>query len=56
MLLMTLNQEAQKTAQAELDRVIPGQLPSFDDEPSLPYFSAVIMEMLRTNPPAIIGA
>ncbi|ESK89264.1 cytochrome p450 [Moniliophthora roreri MCA 2997] len=40
--------EAQRKAQEELDRVVrPGQLPSFDNEKSLPYVTAVVWESLR---------
>ena len=34
-------------AQAELDRVVSGRLPDFDDMPDLPYLSALIKEVLR---------
>ncbi|KAJ8518591.1 hypothetical protein ONZ45_g4347 [Pleurotus djamor] len=35
-------------AQAEIDRVIgPNRLPDFEDEPSLPYISAIVKETLR---------
>ena len=45
---MATNPEAQKKAQAELDAVVgPSRLPDFDDQPSLPYVSAVIKECLR---------
>lgn len=40
--------EVQAKAQLELDRVLgPGQLPSFGDEDSLPYISAIVNECLR---------
>jgi len=42
------NPEALKKAQREIDYVLqPGQLPSFDDEASLPYVTAVVKETLR---------
>ncbi|KAJ6562700.1 cytochrome P450 [Mycena vulgaris] len=45
---MLRNPEAQKKAQAELDSVIgQGHLPDFTDEPSLPYISAIVKEVLR---------
>lgn len=45
---MATNPEAQKKAQAELEAVVgPGRLPDFDDQPDLPYVSAVIKECLR---------
>ncbi|KAJ3516113.1 hypothetical protein NLJ89_g1321 [Agrocybe chaxingu] len=35
-------------AQAEMDRVVrPGHLPEFEDEPSLPYITAIVKESLR---------
>ncbi|KAG6908814.1 hypothetical protein DXG01_003167 [Tephrocybe rancida] len=42
------NPEAFKRAQEEIDRVVgSSRLPSFDDEESLPYISAVVKEALR---------
>ncbi|CAA7261115.1 unnamed protein product [Cyclocybe aegerita] len=42
--------DAVKKAQADIDRVIkPGHLPDFDDEPSLPYITAIVKEALRWN-------
>ncbi|KAF8905213.1 cytochrome P450 [Gymnopilus junonius] len=42
------NPQVIKRAQEELDRVVkPGQLPSFDDEGSLPYITAITKEALR---------
>lgn len=42
----------QKKAQEELDRVLGvgeggGRLPEFQDEPNLPYISAVVKEIFR---------
>ena len=39
--------EVQMKAQAELDRVVSGRLPDFDDMEELPYLSAIIKEVLR---------
>lgn len=40
--------EVQKKAQLELDGVLgAGQLPSFGDEATLPYLSAIVNECLR---------
>ena len=39
--------EVQMKAQAELDRVVSGRLPDFDDMPDLPYLSALVKEVLR---------
>ncbi|KAJ3516119.1 hypothetical protein NLJ89_g1327 [Agrocybe chaxingu] len=37
-----------KKAQADIDRIVkPGHLPDFDDEPSLPYITAIVKEALR---------
>ncbi|KAJ7777076.1 cytochrome P450 [Mycena metata] len=50
------NPEAQKKAQAELDSVLkPDHLPDFDDEPSLPYVSAIVKEVLRWRPVTPVG-
>ncbi|KAF7354308.1 Cytochrome P450 [Mycena venus] len=47
-LAMLANPEAQTKAQGEIDSVIgPGNLPDFTDEPSLPYVSAIVKEVLR---------
>jgi cytochrome P450 len=37
---------------AELDAVLAGRLPTFDDVPRLPYVTAVVHEALRLYPPA----
>jgi len=52
MLAMVHHLEAQKRAQAELDSVLRGpdgrlRLPTHDDEPMLPYCTAIIKETLR---------
>ncbi|KAF8992253.1 cytochrome P450 [Cyathus striatus] len=45
--------EIQRKAQRELDAIINDvRLPTFQDEPSLPYLSAILKEVLRTRPPA----
>ncbi|THU80027.1 cytochrome P450 [Dendrothele bispora CBS 962.96] len=50
-LAMLLNMDIQRQAHNELDRVLgPGNLPTFDDESSLPYISAIVREVLRHNP------
>ncbi|KAJ7607912.1 cytochrome P450 [Roridomyces roridus] len=55
-LAMLANPEAQKKAQAEIDSVVKrGHLPDFDDEASLPYVTAVFMEVLRWQPVTPIG-
>ncbi|KAJ7064665.1 cytochrome P450 [Mycena amicta] len=48
---MLANPHVMRKAQAELDAVIqPGFLPTFDDESSLPYVSALVLEVLRCYP------
>jgi Cytochrome P450 len=49
-LAMTSFPEIQKKAQEELDRVLCGRLPTHADITSLPYFSAVIKEVIRYVP------
>lgn len=45
---MTTHPEIQARAQAELDSVVgPDRLPSYDDMPRLPYFAAMMKEVLR---------
>ncbi|RXW22176.1 hypothetical protein EST38_g3685 [Candolleomyces aberdarensis] len=40
--------EVLKKAQAQIDTVVkPGHLPEFEDEPSLPYITAIVNETLR---------
>ncbi|KAJ3563987.1 hypothetical protein NP233_g8587 [Leucocoprinus birnbaumii] len=46
-LVMCLYPEVQKKAQAELDRVLNGRLPEYNDRPSLPYINAFIHELNR---------
>ncbi|KAG6899467.1 hypothetical protein C0993_010110 [Termitomyces sp. T159_Od127] len=44
------NPDALRKAQEEIDRVVgSSRLPDFDDEPSLPYISALVKESLRWN-------
>jgi len=49
--------EVQRKAQAELDRVLyhSGRLPGYEDQPDLPYITAVMKEVLRWQPLAPIG-
>lgn len=47
-LAMLMHPQIQAKAQNELDSVVgEGHLPSFDDENSLPYISAIVKECLR---------
>ena len=55
-LAMLLHPEVQTSAQQELDKVLgEGDLPTFDDEPSLPYITALVREVLRYNPITPLG-
>ncbi|KAJ7262470.1 cytochrome P450 [Mycena rebaudengoi] len=55
-LAMLANPDVQKKAQEEIDAVVrEGHLPSFDDEESLPYVSAIVMEVLRWKPVTPMG-
>ncbi|TFK81327.1 cytochrome P450 [Polyporus arcularius HHB13444] len=50
-LAMVLYPEIQRKAQAEVDRVIGrDRLPDFSDEPSIPYVTALVKEVLRWRP------
>ena len=44
---MALYPHVQKKAQEELDMVLGGTLPSFADQDSLPYTSALVKEVFR---------
>ncbi|KXN80932.1 O-methylsterigmatocystin oxidoreductase [Leucoagaricus sp. SymC.cos] len=44
---MCLYPEVQKKAHAQLDSVLKGRLPEFNDRPSLPYISAIVKETMR---------
>ncbi|MBZ5677451.1 MAG: cytochrome P450 [Acidobacteriia bacterium] len=50
--LLSQNPEAEATFHAELDRVLGGRLPSFEDLPQLRYTESIFAETLRTFPPA----
>ena len=53
---MVLNPRVQRKAQMELDRVVGrDRLPTFADEPSLPYVNAVLKELLRWHTVAPIA-
>ena len=53
---MAMHPEAQRKAQEELDRVIGGdRLPDFEDQASLPYFNALLKEVLRWHVVTPIG-
>lgn len=47
-LAMMLSPEIQRKAQKQLDDVIgQDRLPNFDDEPTLPFITAVVKEVIR---------
>ncbi|PSR93709.1 hypothetical protein PHLCEN_2v4604 [Hermanssonia centrifuga] len=53
---MAMYPDAQKKAQAELDRVLgSGRLPTFEDRDSLPYVEAIILESIRWMPAVPLG-
>ncbi|GAA5989469.1 hypothetical protein JCM11641_007313 [Rhodosporidiobolus odoratus] len=55
-LAMVSNPRAQKKAQEELDRVVGrDRSPTWTDDAKLPYLHAVIQEVLRWRPVAILG-
>ncbi|KAJ3864662.1 cytochrome P450 [Lentinula novae-zelandiae] len=52
-LAMLMNPEIQAKAHLEIEQTLgPGNLPSFGDEASLPYITAIIRETMRHNPVA----
>jgi cytochrome P450 len=54
---MVLNPNVQHKAQDEIARVCdPNQLPSLDDVDSLPYVTAVVLEVLRWSASVPLGA
>ncbi|KIP04386.1 hypothetical protein PHLGIDRAFT_25626 [Phlebiopsis gigantea 11061_1 CR5-6] len=56
-LAMLQNPEVQKKAQAELDRVVGNhRLVDYEDQASLPYFSAMMKEVLRWRPVTPLAA
>ncbi|KAK2000491.1 cytochrome P450 [Colletotrichum falcatum] len=55
-LAMLMFPDAQKKAQMEIDSVVGSdRLPSFDDQPRLPYINALVKESLRWFPVVPIG-
>ncbi|KAJ5356014.1 Cytochrome P450 E-class group I [Penicillium concentricum] len=54
-LAMALFPDAQRQAQAELDRVVGSRLPTIDDRPNLPYVDALMKEVMRWHPVAPLG-
>jgi len=55
-LALVTHQYALKAAQAELDTVVGlDRTPTFTDEPNLPYLRALVKEVLRWRPVAVLG-
>lgn len=55
-MLMALNPEKQRIAQAEIDSVTEGQrLPSFADRERLPYIAALTKEVMRWHAVVPLG-
>ncbi|KAK7446315.1 hypothetical protein VKT23_014521 [Stygiomarasmius scandens] len=58
-LTMLLNPDIQRKAQEELDRVVaksgPERLPDFKDRESLPYITAIMYEVFRSQPVNPLG-
>jgi cytochrome P450 len=50
--LLSQNPEAEARFHAEIDRVLAGRLPTFDDLPQLKYVEMVFAESMRMFPPA----
>jgi cytochrome P450 len=54
---MVLNPDIQREAQDEIARVCdPDRLPSMNDVNSLPYVTALVLEVLRWSAPLPLGA
>lgn len=54
--LLSQNPQAERALHAEIDAVLAGRLPTFDDIDALPYCTQVIKEALRLYPPAFMLA
>jgi cytochrome P450 len=55
-LLLSQNPEAEAKLHEELDRVLQGRVPTFEDLPNLKYTESVIAESMRLYPPAwVVG-
>jgi cytochrome P450 len=55
-LAMVTHPKALKAAHEELDSIIgPSRTPTFNDEPQLPYIRALVKEVLRWRPVAVLG-
>lgn len=55
-LMLVTNPRVQAIAHAELDHIIGAErMPTFEDEPNLPYLKALCHETLRIRPVAVLG-
>lgn len=54
-LVMLKHPEIQNKAQAEIDQVLKGSLPTFENQESLPYVTAIVKEVLRWKAVAPLG-
>lgn len=55
-LFMISHPDVMRKVRDELDRAVgPDRMPTFEDEPNLPYLVACIKETLRRRPPTIMG-
>ncbi|KAK7463681.1 hypothetical protein VKT23_007024 [Stygiomarasmius scandens] len=54
-LAMTKYPEIQCKAQQQLDQILHGRLPVFEDRPQLPYIDCICYELLRWNPVTPLG-
>ena len=45
--VMLKNPQVQARVHAELDRVLNGRLPEFEDQDQLPYLTTTLMESMR---------
>jgi cytochrome P450 len=52
LLLLSEHPDVRRRLQAELDEVLGGRLPTFEDLSSLPYTNCVVQEAMRLYPPA----
>ncbi|KAF7430208.1 hypothetical protein PC9H_005910 [Pleurotus ostreatus] len=53
--IMAHNLDVQTKAQRELDQYLDHRFPDFEDQPHLPYISAVMLETLRWEPMTPLG-
>ena len=54
---MAINPDIQEKAQREIDNIIgTHRLPDFSDRTEMPYVEAIYREVLRSRPPAPLGA